>query len=141
MTEVNSEAAKCIVSAGLERRREARQLAEQEGRLEQYEHDMIITCNKNCADAKVLRLTAETGRMNKERMDARRAARAKALAKEMEREQAAADTLKNYGVACLAIFCITIFTQLPIWAAATLALGSGVFPAVYIFRLYYPLED
>ena len=51
-----------------------------------------------------------------------------------------ANAVKKYGVFCLAILCLTIFTHLPLWGAITTALGMAVFPAVYIFRLYYPLE-
>lgn len=136
----NDEARK-IVQSGLDRRKEDRQIAEREGRLERYEQDMIDTCNKNCANAKVLRLTEESGRLQKQQMEAKRLARAEALAKEMEREEKACSAVKKYIVACMALLCLTIFTYLPMWAAVTFALGLAVFPAAYVFRLYYPLED
>ena len=136
---MNNEARK-IVQAGLDRRKADRETAAREARLERYEQDQIRCCNEHSANAKVLRLMDETGRMQREQYEARRAAREQALALELAREQAAIDAVKRYGVFCLAMLCLTIFTYLPLWAAITTALGLGVFPAAYIFRLYYPLE-
>lgn len=137
---MSSNEAKRIVNAGLERRKAERQIAAQEERLELYEQDQIRACNVHFADAKVLRQKEETGRLNRELLEARQAARAEALAKELEREEAATTAVKKYITVCLATFCLTIFTNLPVWAAVTLALGLVVFPAAYIFRLYFPEE-
>ena len=138
---MSNDEARRIVTAGLERRKAELETAAQEARLERYEQDQIRCCNEHFATAKVQRLMDETGRMNREQHEARKAAREQALAMEMAREQAATDAVKKYGVFCLATLCLTIFTHLPLWGAITTALGMGVFPAVYIFRLYYPLED
>lgn len=137
---MSNDEARRIVTAGLERRKAERETAAREARLERYEQDQIRCCNEHSANAKVLRLMDETGRMQQEQVKARQAAKAEALAKELEREQAATDAVKKYGVFCLAMMCLTIFTHLPMWGAITTALGMGVFPAAYIFRLYYPLE-
>ena len=137
---MTSNEAKLIVLAGLERRKEEQQNAEREAKLEQYEQDMIETCNGHCAVAKVQRRNEESERFNREQLEAKRMARAAALAKGLEREEKAVSAANKYGVSCLAILCLTIFTHLPVWAAITLSLGLAVFPAVYIFRLYYPLE-
>lgn len=136
-----SNEARQIVQAGLERRKADREAAAREAQLERYEQDQIRCCNEHFANAKVQRLMDETGRMNREQYEARKAAREQALAMEMAREQAATDAVKKYGVFCLATLCLTIFTHLPVWAAITTVIGMGVFPAAYIFRLYYPLED
>ena len=135
---MSSEDARSIVAKGLERRKQL--FAEQEAALEQYEQDMIDTCNTHCADAKLLRQNEETGRLNREQIEARRAARAEALAKKQAREEAATTAVKRYILVCMGILWLTAFTHLPLWAAITLALGLAVFPAAYIFRLYYPLE-
>lgn len=135
-----SNEARQIVQAGLERRKAAREAAAREAQLEQYEQDQIRCCNEHFASAKVLRLMNETDRMQQEQVKARQAAKAEALAKELKLEQAAAGAVKTYGVFCLAILCLTIFTHLPVWAAITTVAGMGVFPAAYIFRLYYPLD-
>lgn len=136
-----SNEARQIVQAGLDRRKADRETAAREAKLERYEQDQIRCCNEHSANAKVLRQMDETGRIQQEQFKARQAAKAEALAKEREREQAAAGAVKKYIFACMATLCLTIFTNLPLWAAVTLALGLGVFPAAYIFRLYYPLED
>lgn len=137
---MSNEEAKRYVSAGLELRRHARQEAEREAKLEQYEQDMIETCNINCADARFSRQQEAAGRINREIIEARRAARAEALAQELAKEEAATTAVKRYIITCMAIFWLTAFTYLPVWAAITLALGLAVFPAVYIFRLYYPVD-
>ena len=136
-----SNEARQIVQAGLDRRKADRETAAREARLERYEQDQIRCCNEHSKNAKVLRLMDETGRMQREQYEARRAAREQALALELAREEAATDAVRKYVVFCLAMLCLTIFTHLPLWAAITTALGMGVFPAAYIFRLYYPLED
>ena len=138
---MNSKEAKQIGADGLERRRDAREIADREAVLDRYEEDQIRACNIHFADAKYQRQLEETGRLSREQMAARRAARDKAQAKKIARELAAEDAVKKYITVCLAIFCLTIFTYLPVWAAATLALGLAVFPAAYIFRLYYPLDQ
>ena len=138
---MNSKEAKQIVGEGLERRREARNIADREAVLDQYEEDQIRACNVHFADAKRQRKLEETGRMTREQMAARKAARDKAQAEKIARELAAEEAIKKYVTACLAIFCLTIFTHLPVWAAATLTMGLAVFPAVYILRLYFPLDQ
>lgn len=136
---MSNEEAKRYVSAGLELRRNARQEAEREAKLEQYEQDMIETCNINCADARFSRQQEAAGRKNREIIEARRAARAEALAQELAKEEEATTAVKRYIITCMAILWLTAFTYLPIWAAITLDLGLAVFPAAYIFRLYYPV--
>lgn len=135
-----SNEARQIVQAGLDRRKADRETAAMEARLEKYEQDQIHFCNEHCANAKEQRQLEETVRRNMQQYDARKAAREQALAIEMAREQAAANAAKKYGVFCLAMLCLTIFTHLPMWGAITTAVSMGVFPAAYIFRLYYPLE-
>ena len=137
---MSSEEAKRIVSAGLELRKAARLEAERESRLEQYEQDMIATCNERCADAKEQRRLDDAGRLTREQAQARKAARAEARAKEQAREDAAVRAAKYYVIACMVILWATAWTNLPLWAAVTLALGLMVFPMAYIFRLYFPVD-
>ena len=138
---MSNEEARRIVTAGLERRKAEREQAAQEARLEKYEQEQILFCNMHCTDAKVQRQKEETGRLNRERFAAMRAAQAEAIAKQMARDQAATDAVRKYIMVCLVMFTLTIFTHLPLWAAFTTIMGMAVFPAAYIFRLYYPLED
>lgn len=138
---MSSDEARRIVQIGLDRRKEDRDTAAKEARLEKYEQDQIHFCNVHSANAKERRQLEETGRRNKQQYEARRAARQQALALELAREEAATDAVRKYVVFCLAMLCLTIFTHLPLWGAITTAVSMGVFPAAYIFRLYYPLED
>ena len=135
-----SNEARQIVQAGLDRRKADRETAAKEARLEKYEQDQIHFCNVHSANAKEQRQLEETGRRNRQQYEARKAAREQALAMEMAREQAATDAVKKYITACLAIFTLTIFTHLPVWAAFTTIMGLAVFPVCYIFRLYFPAE-
>lgn len=135
---MTNEEAKQIVSAGLEQRKADRETAAQESLLEQYEQEQIRACNENCAGARMKRDAERATRLTIQKAEAKRAERAADLAKAQAREDAAMSALRNYGLACLAALWLTAFTHLPIWAAAALALGLGVFPAAYIFRLYYP---
>ena len=120
---MSSDEARRIVQIGLDRRKEDRDTAAKEARLEKYEQDQIHFCNVHSANAKEQRHLEETSRRNMQQYEARRAAREQALALELAREQAAADTVRKYVVFCLAMLCLTIFTHLPLWAAITTALG------------------
>lgn len=137
---MSSDEARRIVQIGLDRRKEERDTAAREARLDKYEQDQIRFCNVHSANAKEQRQREETGRIQREQMEERRIARAAALAQEKERDEAATDAVKKYAVICLAILCLTIFTYLPLWGAITLIVSLAVFPAAYIFRLYFPLE-
>lgn len=137
---MSNEEAKRIVTDGLKRRKADRQMAEQEAQLDQYEQDMIDACNANCADAKFQRQLKETGRLSRQQAESRRAARAEAQAKAQAREDAAVAACRYYGLSCMGILWLAAVTRLPLWAGAALALGLAVILAVYIFRLYFPIE-
>lgn len=137
---MNSDEARRIVSLGLQHRKMERQNAEREQRLEKYERDMITHCNEHSADAKILRRLDDTVQFDRAQAVARREARLDVLAKEQAREAAAAGAVKRYILSCVVILWLTTWTYLPLWAAVTLVAGLGVFPAAYIFRLYYPEE-
>ena len=138
---MSTEEARHIVQLGLDRRKVDRDTAANEARLEAYEQEQIDFCNAHFAAAKEQRRKEEAGRMTRQQWEAEKAAYDQAVAMEMAREQAATDAVKKYGVFCMGCLCLTVFTHLPVWAAITLAVSMGVFPAAYIFRLYFPLED
>lgn len=137
---MSSEEAKRQVQEGLQRKRIQRKEAEKEARLEQYEQDQIKACNVNCADAKLQRKLEETGRLNREQAEERRRARQEAMRQEAIREDKAVHAARYYGLACLWILWLTAVTHLPVWAAFALIISTGIFPVIYIFRLYYPIE-
>lgn len=103
-----------------------------EGRLEQYELDMIRQLNIHCADAK-----KDTA--SREREEARRSEREAARAKDREREEKGTQAVRLYVHSCVGNLLLVGFTSFPWWAAIALALGLAVFPVVYIYRLYVPL--
>ena len=138
---MNSNEARTIVQSGLERRKEERNEAAREQQLETYERQMICHCNEHCADAKAIRKLEETARLNREQADARRNARKAALEAELAKEERACEAVKRYIVICMGLLCLTVFTALPLWAVITMAIGSGVLLAAYIFRVYYPWEE
>ena len=137
---MSSDEAKRIVCAGLERRKEERIFAEKESQLEQYEQEMISFCNSHCANAKSSRKIEETGRMQRELLEARRAAREAALAAEMEKDDKAFAAVRRYCFAVFGTAMVATWTPMEWWAAAALIAGLAVFPVAYIFRLYFPLE-
>lgn len=131
--------AKRLVELGLEHRRAEREEAEKDAFLDAYEQQ-IQCCNTNFAAAKMKREAEEATRRKIAEAAERQKARAAELAKEMARENSAMAACRYYGAACIALLLLTAMTRMPLWAAITLALGLAVFPAAYIFRLYYPLE-
>lgn len=136
---MSSEENKRIVANGLERRKAEREAAAQEAVLEQYEQEQIRACNVRCANAKRKRLDEETGRLYRAQMEAELAAEAAAEAKEQAREDAAHMAIRKYCYTCMGIAMVTTWTSLEWWAAAALIAGLAVFPAAYIFRLYFPV--
>lgn len=45
-----------------------------------------------------------------------------------------------YGVLCLIMLLVSATTRLPFVVAVAMIIAGAIFPAIYIFRLYYPLE-
>lgn len=131
---MNSVDAKASVQAGLDRRKLQRD--EREQRLEAYEVDMISGCNAHFQDAKSERARERDRKLEQERQIRLH----REMLREQAREDAAYDAVKRYGVACLGIFCLTVFTRLPMWAAIAFTVAGAVFPVVYIIRLYC-MED
>lgn len=48
---------------------------------------------------------------------------------------------RYYGIAVLLVILLTAVFRMNVFFAMALALGLAVFPAVYIYRLYNPLEE
>lgn len=124
-----------IVEDGLAQKKVLRiqREAEREAQQEAYEQDMISACNTHCADARREREKAQDNAR-------RRAELARAKAKAWELECKAANAVRMYGILCLITLLVSATTKLPFWAAVALILGGAIFPAIYIFRLYNPLE-
>ena len=124
-----------IVEAGLAQKKELsiQREAEREAAQEAYEQDMITACNLHCADARKERQKAEENAQ-------RRAEIAQAKAKAVELEYKATNAVRLYAMLCLVVLLASAVTHLPFWAAMALIIPGAIFPAIYIFRLYNPIE-
>ena len=102
--------------------------------LDAYEAEMISGINAH-------RAARAAQAISREELIAERVAADKAAREDMEREYKTSEAIKRYILVCLATLCFSAFSPFPVWAAAAFCLGGGVFPASYIFRLYYPIEN
>lgn len=148
---MSNDEAKRLVRDGLILRKQRREAEAQEARMEAYEKEMISFCNVQCAEAKKDRLAnaqcaealaiRETQRMEQRKLlaEQRRLDRERMI-REMERDDAAMDALRNFGIFCMAVALVTVWTPLPWWAAVALAVGCAALVAAYIFRLYFPIK-
>lgn len=102
--------------------------------LDAYEVEMISGINAH-------RAVRAAQAISREELIAERVAADRAAREDMERECKASEAIKRYILVCLATMCFAAFSPFPVWAAATFCLGGAVFPASYIFRLYYPIEE
>ena len=102
--------------------------------LDAYEAEMISGINAH-------RAVRAAQALSREELIAERVAADKAAREDMERDYKASEAIKRYILVCLATMCFAAFSPFPVWAAAAFCLGGAVFPASYIFRLYYPIEE
>lgn len=102
--------------------------------LDAYEVEMISGINAHWA-------ARAAQALSREELIAERVAADKAAREDMEREYKSSEAIKRYILVCLATLCFSAFSPFPVWAAAAFCLGGAVFPASYIFRLYYPIEN
>ena len=102
--------------------------------LDAYEAEMISGINAHRAARAALALS-------RDELIAERVAADKAVREDMEREYKSSEAIKRYILVCLATLCFSAFSPFPVWAAVAFCLGGGVFPASYIFRLYYPIDE
>lgn len=102
--------------------------------LDAYEVEMISGINAH-------RAARAAQALSRDELIAERVAADKAAREDMEREYKASEAIKRYLLVCLATLCFSAFSPFPVWGAVTFCLGGAVFPASYIFRLYYPIEN
>lgn len=102
--------------------------------LEAYEVEMISGINAH-------RAARAAQALSRDERIAERVAADKAAREDMEREYKSSEAIKRYILVCLATLCFAAFSPFPVWAAAAFCLGGAVFPASYIFRLYFPIEN
>ena len=102
--------------------------------LDAYEVEMISGINAH-------RAARAAQALSRDERIAERVAADKAMREDMEREYKSSEAIKRYILVCLATLCFSAFSPFPVWAAAAFCLGGVVFPAAYIFRLYYPIDE
>lgn len=102
--------------------------------LDAYEVEMISGINAH-------RAARAAQALSRDERIAERVAADKAAREDMEREYKSSEAIKRYILVCLATLCFSAFSPFPVWGAVTFCLGGAVFPASYIFRLYYPIEN
>lgn len=102
--------------------------------LDAYEVEMISGINAH-------RAARAAQALSRDERIAERVAADKAAREDMEREYKSSEAIKRYILVCLATLCFAAFSPFPVWAAVAFCLGGAVFPASYIFRLYYPIEN
>lgn len=134
---MSTDEARCIVTAGLERRRAYRTKVDAE--LEDQARQLRLTISGNHAMKTMNEIQRKA--LEEEEARKRRAERAKAKADMVIKDMKAADACRKYGIACLVILLLTAISRMNVFFAIALALGLAVFPAVYIYRLYVPLEE
>ncbi len=129
--------ARQIVEDGLDRRREERVRRDVE--LETQARQLRLTISGNHA----LKTMTEIQRkaMEEEEARKRRAERVQAKAARVYRDMKAEQACRKYGFGVLLIILLTAVSRMNVFFSLALALGLAVFPAVYIYRLYNPLEE
>lgn len=129
---MNAQEAREFVQAGLDRRK--LQMLDKERQLDIYEAEMITRCNQHCAKQKKIRTEADIRQV----FSAEERAVQKA---EEKRDWHTYIAIKRFIWFCVSVMMITTWTPLEWWGALALVAGAAVFPAAYIFRLYYPIEE
>ena len=134
---MSSNEARQIVEDGLERRKIERE--RRDAQLEQQERILRLKINDNHAWKAWKALSEEEqARIQKITEKERRAEKkAQALARELEME----DTVQKSILTGLSILLAAGIFRLNVFVALALVLGLAVFPAVKIYRLYFPLEE
>ena len=129
--------ARQIVTDGLERRKEDR--IRRDAALEEQARQLRMTISGNHA----LKTMTEIQRKALEEEEARqrKAERAKAKADLVIKDMKAEDACRKYGFAVLLVILLTAVSRMNVFFSLALVFGLAVFPAVYIYRLYNPLEE
>ena len=79
--------------------------------------------------------------MEEEEARKRKAERAKAKADLVIKDMKAEDACRKYGIVVLLIILLTALSRMNVFFSLALMIAMAVFPAVYIYRLYNPLEE
>ena len=134
---MSSNEARQIVTDGLDRRREDR--IRRDAALENQARQLRLTISGNHAQKTMTEIQGKA--MEEEEARKRKAERAKAKADMVIKDMKAEDACRKYGFAVLLVILLTAVSRMNVFFSLALVLGLAVFPAVYIYRLYNPLEE
>ena len=126
-----------VVTAGLERRREDR--VRRDAALEDQARKLRLTISGNHATKTMTEIQRKA--MEEEEARKRKAERAKAKADLVIKDMKAEDACRQYGIVVLLIILLTAISRMNVFFSLALMISLAVFPVVYIYRLYNPLED
>ena len=134
---MSSNEARQIVQDGLEQRKIERE--RRDAQLEQQERILRLKINDNHAWKTLSEAQQEKIRKEAEAeyKKIRAEKKAQALARELEME----DTVQKSILTGLSILLAAGIFRLNVFVALALVLGLAIFPAVKIYRLYFPLEE
>ena len=134
---MSSNEARQIVTDGLDRRREDR--IRRDAALENQARQLRLTISGNHAMKTMSEIQRKA--MEEEEARKRKAERAKAKADMVIKDMKAEDACRKYGFAVLLVILLTAVSRMNVFFSLALVLCLAVFPAVYIYRLYNPLEE
>lgn len=129
--------ARQIVTDGLERRREDR--IRRDAALENQARQLRQTISGNHAMKTMSEIQRKA--MEEEEARKRKAERAKAKADMVIKDMKAEDATYRFGFFCGGMILLAAVFRLNVFVLLATLLGAAVFPAVYIYRLYNPLEE
>ena len=134
---MSAEEARNVVNAGLERRKEEREL--RDAVLEDQARQLRLTISGNHTMKTMTEIQRKA--MEEEEALKRKAERAKAKADLVIKDMKAEDACRKYGFVVLLIILLTAVSRMNVFFSLALMIAMAVFPAVYIYRLYNPLEE
>ena len=129
--------ARQIVQDGLEQRKIERE--RRDAQLEQQERILRLKINDNHTWKTLSE--AQQEKIRKEAEAKCKKLRAEKKAQALARELEVDDTVQKSILAGLSILLAAGIFRLNVFVALALVLGLAVFPAVKIYRLYFPLEE
>lgn len=133
---MNSQEAKEFVAAKLELRNAER--IRRDAALEDQARQLRQTISGNHAQKTMTEIQRKA--MEAEEARKRKAERAKAKAELVIKDMKAEEACRNYGIVVLLIILLTAVSRMNVFFSLATIIGMAVFPAVYIYRLYVPLE-
>lgn len=134
---MSADEARSIVTAGLERRKAYRE--RMDAALEDQARQLRMTISGNHAQKTMTEIQRKA--MEEEEARKRKAERAKAKADLVIKGMKAEYACRKYGIVVLLIILLTAVSRMNVFFSLALMIAMAVFPAVYIYRLYNPLEE